>query len=127
MIERRETSPQKVRDNIFSLIKIRKVTRKEVQRACGFSNGFFVELSKDSRKHYPDTKNLLAICEYFGITIEELLYKDYQAAADSRRIQEIDAEVVRLKKERERITDGMIDRARKRREIEKKMEADQEQ
>ena len=56
-----------------------------------------------------------------------MLYVDYVSVADSKRIREIDAEFVKLKKERERLADGMIDRARKRQALDRQIEEDLEQ
>ena len=126
-IERRETSPEKVAGNILALLKINGFTQRYAQRKCGFSTAFFSELKRRDSKHYPDTQNLLKLCDLFGIKIEEMLYVDYVSVADSKRIREIDAEFVKLKKERERLADGMIDRARKRQALDRQIEEDMEQ
>ena len=126
-IERRETSPEKVSGNILALLKINGFTQRYAQKKCGFSTAFFSELKRRDSKHYPDTQNLLKLCDLFGIKIEELLYVDYVSVADSKRIREIDEEFKQLKRERERITDGMIDRARKRAALERQIEEDAEQ
>lgn len=127
MIERRETSPEKVSGNILALLKINGFTQRYAQKKCGFSTAFFSELKRRDSKHYPDTQNLLKLCDLFGIKIEELLYVDYVSVADSKRIREIDAEFAKLKKERERLADGMIDRARKRQALDRQIEEDMEQ
>lgn len=126
-IERRETSPGKVKGNILALLKINNFTQSYAQKKCGFSTAFFSELKRRDSKHYPDTQNLLKLCDLFGIKIEELLYVDYVSVADSKRIREIDAEFVKLKKERERLADGMIDRARKRQALDRQIKEDLEQ
>lgn len=128
MIEHRETSPQKVINNIFALLRIKGISYSQAGKRCGFSTGYFSEMKKHSRKNYPETKNLLKFCELFGVTLEELFYKDYVSVLENRRIQEIDAEIAKLKKERETITAGMIRRARDRsREIEEKIAEELEQ
>ena len=88
-IERRETSPEKVAGNILALLKINGFTQRYAQRKCGFSTAFFSELKRRDSKHYPDTQNLLKLCDLFGIKIEEMLYVDYVSVADSKRIREI--------------------------------------
>ena len=121
------TVPEKVAGNILALLKINGFTQRYAQKKCGFSTAFFSELKRRDSKHYPDTQNLLKLCDLFGIKIEEMLYVDYVSVADSKRIREIDAEFAKLKKERERLADGMIDRARKRQALDRQIEEDMEQ
>lgn len=111
----RKTSPEKVRSNIFALLEIHGLTQEKAGRMCGMHGNYFTMLKGQKLVCFPRLDKLLLLCGALNVSIEDLLYKDYTAALDQKRMREIDADVERLKKERAKINDRILQRAKERR------------
>lgn len=88
----RKTSPEKVRSNIFALLEIHGLTQEKAGRLCGIHGNYFTMLKGQKLTCFP--------------------------RLDQKRMREIDADVERLKKERTKINDRILQRAKERRALE---------
>lgn len=111
----RKTSPEKVRDNIFALLEIHELTQEKCGRMCGMHGNYFTMLKSQKLTCFPRLDKLLLVCGALNVSIEDLLYKDFEAARDQKRVREIEEDVKRLKKEQAEISDRLLRRARERR------------
>lgn len=111
----RKTSPEKVRDNIFALLEIHGLTQEKCGKMCGMHGNYFTMLKSQKLTCFPRLDKMLAICDALNVSIEDMLYKDFEAARDQKRVREIEEDVKRLKKEQAEISDRLLRRARERR------------
>lgn len=114
----RKTSPKKVRTNIFALLEIHELSQHRAENLCGLSENYFSMLKKQDLTCFPRLDKMLAICDALNVSIEDILYKDFEAARDQKRVREIEEDVKRLKKEQAEISDRLVRRARERRDRE---------
>ena len=110
----RKTSPEKVRKNIFSLLELRGLTQEGAGRMCGMHGNYFTMLKGQKLVCFPRLDKLLLLCDALNVSIEDLLYKDYEAAKDQKRMREIEENVKALRKEQTEISDRLLRRARER-------------
>ena len=110
----RKTSPDKVRENIFALLEINGLTQEKAGRMCGMHSSYFTMLKGQKLVCFPRLDKLLLLCGALNVSIEDLLYKDYTVALGQKRMREIDADVARMKKERERISERILKRVKER-------------
>ena len=108
----RSNSPEKVKENIFALIRLKGLSEIKVAKNAGVGNTYFSALKKQNGYH--DLQKLLMVCDSLNVKIEDVLYKDYSAALDQAEVAAIDKEIARLKKRRDKLTDGIVKRAKAR-------------
>lgn len=108
----RSTSPEKVKENIFALIRLKGLSEIETAKNASVNSTYFSSLKKQT--NYPDLKKLLKICDALNAKIEDVLYKDWTAALDQAEVNEIDKEIARLKKRRDALTNAIVKRAKER-------------
>lgn len=108
----RSTSPEKVKNNIFCLMRLKGLSEVESAKNAGVASGYFSWMKKSTG--YPDLQKLLNICDALNTPIEDVLYKDWTAALDQAEVNEIDKEIARLKKRRDALTNAIVKRAKER-------------
>jgi len=108
----RSTSPEKVKENILCLIRLKGMTETGTAKKAGIAEGYFSAMKQSVG--YPDLSKLLKICEALNTPIEDVLYKDWRNAMEQKEIAEIDKEIVRLKKRREELSGKILKRTKER-------------
>ena len=108
----RSTSPEKVKENIFCLIKLKGLSEANAAQRAGIAAGYFSAMKKSDG--YPDLPKLLKICDALNTPIEDVLYKEWRNALEQKEIASIDKEIARLKKKRDELTAGIVKRAKER-------------
>lgn len=86
----------RLHDNVDALIKLHDKQIGEVENAIGVSVGYFSRTWKNRSFDLPITK-VVAIAEYFGIELNDLIYGNYKKAyliiqreKIARELEEID-------------------------------------
>lgn len=108
----RQTSAEKVKDNIYCLIEMKGLSQHFVTTTAGISHGYLNMMLK--AKGYPDLQKLLQICDALEVKIEDLLYKDYRSALEQKEMHDIDVELARLQKLKKDLNENLIRRAKER-------------
>ena len=106
----RETSAEKIKDNIFCYIKLKGVSLHSVTTAAGLAHGYLHMLKQTNG--YPDLEKLLKLCLALDVPVEDMLYKDYRTALEQKELHDIDVELARLQKRKRDLNENLIRRAK---------------